>query len=308
MPATPTYRPRALKALGLAALVAAGFAVHTFAQSPAVAQSANIYTREFHSFSPGNLIDPTQGKSKATAWKQSMQSAQQALSRGDYKTARVYFRESLDAGHVWAAWYLGELYRLGYGGKRNPGKAFRYYRKVALAAEDLEFTRPHYLPLAVDSLVRVADGYRAGIKSAKVNKDPSRAYRLYRSAEGYRHPGADHGLGIMFLDGIGVRKNPKRALLLLRSAARDGYTASRLILAHLYLKGRYVRQDRARALMWYELAQRTGRVRDYPALNRRLKDLHLNAKPDERGAAAAAAARWTKRQQELGAASQVSTQ
>ena len=75
-----------------------------------------------------------------------MQSAKRALLGRDYKTARVYFKESLDAGHVWAAWYIGEMHRLGYGGKRNPGKAFRNYRKVAIAA-DLELTHPGYVHL-----------------------------------------------------------------------------------------------------------------------------------------------------------------
>jgi TPR repeat protein len=220
-----------------------------------------------------------------------MRGVREAWRSGRYKRAHKLLIRALKNGNVTAAWYLGHLYRTGRGVDQNKGKAFEYYRQVWLEYNSLQPYDNRFL-IAVDSLVRVADGYRDGIPASGIAKNPNRAYNLYLTASGFSHPGAEHGLAMMFLKGDGVRRKPKRALGWLRSAARKGYAPSRTILGDLHWQGRYVRKDRVKAIMWYLLAQRTARPEDYPQVYKRLDAMLAQASTEDQAAAQALATKW----------------
>ena len=288
---TRTYRAK----LALAGACAAALATGLFTSGSVAQGQASVepYISSFHSFVPAQ---PT-GKSKATgstaAWQEDMRGARRAWREGRYAQARELFSRALKNGNVTAAWYLGHLYRTGRGGVLDKGKAFHSYRRVWLEYNSLSPYDSRFL-IAVDSLVRVADGYRDGIKSAGIGKNPNRAYNLYLTASGFNHPGAEHGLAMMFLKGDGVRQKPKRALGWLRSAARKGYAPSRTVLGDLHWQGRFVRKDRVRAIMWYLLAQNSARPEDYPQVYKRLDAMLAKASPSDQQAAEALASEWQR--------------
>ena len=188
-------------------------------------------------------------------WRGDLEKARSAWRKGKYKKARKAFTRAWNNGNLVAAWYLGHIYRLGRGAKKNPQKAFFFYRQVALAYDPDDIDRKR-LMMTVDALVRVAGYYRSGIGRKKARRDPRRAYRLYNIAAGHGHPAAYYGLGMMALRGEGMKKRPRRAINWLIKAARGGYADAALQLARISengLKG-VVRQDKAAALSWYLVA------------------------------------------------------
>ncbi len=279
--------------LGVALIVAIAMA-GTLMPGPAIAQETDDYLRHFHSFVPAQPLFKLQKHDGAVVWGSDMRKAKGALRRGDYVKARKHLQNALEKGNVIAAWYLGHLYRQGRGVKRDDGAAFTYYRKVAVTYEpDMQLDRR--LTIVVDSLVRVADVYREGSKSAGVARDPRRAFRIYNVAISHRHPGADYGLGVMYLNGIGVNKNPDRALSWLNHAARQRFAPAAAKLGDLYWEGSYVRRTRVHAYAWYLLALETAGPDIRLRIKEQLKVSSLQLNEKQRATARALAQRWSEK-------------
>ena len=296
LPVTLTYRTRSITKdrIWFAVLLAACLAQSLWMTTPANAQTDESFALQFHSFVPAKPFKNRQGADSAKPWRNDMFAARRAWRDGDYQTAHDLLNSALKNGNVTAAWYLGHLYRLGRGVQPDPGKAFHLYRKVWLTYNSDRVSDRKFM-VAVDALVHVADGYRNGIKSAGIQKNPKRAYNLYMRASGYRHPGADHGLAMIFLKGNGVRKNPKRAIRWLQRAARRGYAPSKTVLGDLFWHGNHVRRDRTQAVMWYILAKNTTRPRDYPNIYNRLDKMLSKVSIQEHQVAQTLAIQWSQR-------------
>ena len=258
-----------------------------------VAQQSNSIFPQFHSYVPGDPGTGTLQKADSS-WKEDMDRASSAWQKRKYKTARKYLQQALEKGEVTAAWYLGHLYHLGRGVKRNPKTAFNHFRTVAKSYDGGSYDGRR-LMITVDSLVRVADFYRDGSKKAGVQKNWRQALDLYNMAQLHGHPGADYGLAVMNLEGNGITRNRRRGIGFLSVAARKRFAPAKAMLGDMNWDNVSDPEHRVRGLMWYILARETAN----PAVHRRILKRHdvmmANSSDEERALAHAMAVRWSKK-------------
>nr|WP_186162388.1 tetratricopeptide repeat protein [Burkholderia gladioli] len=123
----------------------------------------------------------------------------------DYRRALALLRPAAEAGDAAAAYYVGLIYRSGYGVSADPAEAARWFTRAARQA----------LPAAQFML---ANAYRDG---AGVPRDEARALALYRSAAEHELPEAVQALAMAYRSGeLGVKRD------------EDAYHAQWLEAAH----------------------------------------------------------------------------
>jgi TPR repeat protein len=261
--------------------------------APALPQGSHPVDAQFHTFVPAPSAERPNSNSPSR-WQDDMEQARTAYRARDFVAARVHLEAAVAKGSVFAAWYLGHIWRLGLGVEADQSKAVTYYRQVAVGYDPLE-PRPGALDMMVDSLVRLGDYYRDGNDAAKIAKDPTRAYRLYTAAAGHGHPGAQFGLGIMYLNGIGVAQNTGHALKWMMFAARKRFAPAEAKLGDLYWDGSVVARDRAQAIKWYMLASETAGRDASPDILNRLESMMEEASDSERLSGRMGAEMWADR-------------
>jgi hypothetical protein len=273
-----TVSPRLVGSLGAAAAIVllSSLLPSAPALAPALAQDTHA---QFHTFVPAPSDE--RPNRNASNWQDDMKQARTAYRARDFAAARVHLEAALKNGNVFAAWYLGHIWRLGLGVEADQTKAVAYYRQVAMGYDPRE-PRPGALDMMVDSLVRLGDYYREGDEAAKIGSDPTRAYRLYTAAAGHGHPGAQFGLGLMYLKGLGVRQNTEQALKWMIFAARKRFAPAETLLGDLYWDGSVVERDRAQAIKWYMLASESAGRETSPHIVDRLEAMMEEASDSER--------------------------
>ncbi|MEK6423156.1 MAG: tetratricopeptide repeat protein [Burkholderia gladioli] len=123
----------------------------------------------------------------------------------DYGRALALLRPAAEAGDAPAAYYVGLIYRSGYGVPADPAEAARWFARAA----------GQQLPAAQFML---ANAYRDG---AGVPRDEARALALYRSAAEHELPEAVQTLAMAYRTGeLGVKRD------------EDAYHAQWLEAAH----------------------------------------------------------------------------
>ena len=227
-------------------------------------------------------------------WTNDLKMGRDAYARGDYDRARGAFLRASDDGNVVADWYLGHMNRLGKGVPPNPAVAYSYFRRVA-DTFDPEERDPYRLRITVDAQIRLADYLRLGIPAANLRPNPDAAARIYlRMATNYGHPRALYGLGVMNVEGAGVRKNPQQGLKWLNAAARKHSPEAAAYLGEIYAQGEVVPQDDVRALAWYTIASQSAQKDDNPEIFARLTELRFAATEETRIEADAHARVWNE--------------
>jgi uncharacterized protein len=248
-------------------------------------------TTDFYSFVPAAPDIKFPDLEGLKFWTDDLKKGKNAYRDGNDQRALKYFRRASDDGNIVADWYLGHMYRLGRGVDKSDAKAFSYYVRVADQFNADESSNKK-LRIMVDSLVRVADYYRAGNKASAIPEDPARAIRIYKLASTYGHPAAEFGLGVMNLHGQGMNAKPAQGLRWLNKSAKKHHAPAQAYLGNLYWRGEFVRQDRTRGLMWYILAQSTARPDENPEIIDRLDVMLASASEEERIEAEAHASVW----------------
>ena len=252
------------------------------------------FLSQFHSFVPaGPMAELAPVRKAATAAGKAMLDGLVAYRSQRYAEALGNFEKAVRGGEPLAAWYLGEMYRLGRGVAASPARAIGFYQQVARVYDPNE-PRPQVLSLCVDAVARLGDYYRDGVENV-LAADPERAYRLYALAASHGHPGAQYGLATMYLRGLGLKRNPTQGFKWLSLAAGKRYVPAQILLGDLYREGDIVGQDRSRAIMWYMLAGQTARPEAQPQVSARLEFVVSEASPSEREAGEARATRWTRK-------------
>jgi len=261
-----------------------------------VSASAEESTFSFKKLLPSKskLHLPNLNLGDISIWKSDMQKAKKAYRKGKYRKARKYLHKALKKGNFLAAWYLGHIHSKGLGVPVDNGKAFHFYRTVALEYND-DGLPPRMFLIVLDSLVRVADGYRTGIKSGGIKQDFNRAIRLYTKAANRGHPAAQYGLANMLLKGQAVRKNGRKATNWLHLAARKRFPPALAQLGEFWLQGKHVQKNKVRAVAMYIVATRDTDEADYAHLYDRLDQLARLLTDKEYQRAQAIAERWVQR-------------
>jgi uncharacterized protein len=225
-------------------------------------------------------------------WTDDLKKARKAYKNGNYERAVKFFRKSSEDGNIVADWYLGHVYRTGRGVPQDDATAFSYYSRVAETYDESEQDK-NKLRITIDAQLRVADYYRKGIPSARIEPDYTRAANTYlKISSTYGHPGAFFGLGVMNINGQGFNRNPKQGLKWMAAAARKRYVLAEAFLGDAYWTGRLVPQDKVRGFMWYTLAKASANPEDDQQIFDRYEQLNEAVTEDQRLEAEARAKVW----------------
>ena len=226
-------------------------------------------------------------------WTDDFKTAKRAYNNQRYGRAMQYFNKASDDGNIIADWYLGHMYRLGLGVAADQAVAYSYYSRVAEGFDPEERDKDR-LRVTVDSQLRIANYLRTGIPAANLQANPQAAARTFlRLATTYGHPGALYALGVMSIEGEGIKQNPQQGLKWLNAAVRKHSPEAAAYLGNLYALGRVVKFDETRALMWYIVASQHIQPDEFPAIVGRLKDLRFAATEETRLEAEARARVWS---------------
>jgi proteasome lid subunit RPN8/RPN11 len=132
-------------------------------------------------------------------------------------------RAAADDGSLSACFLLGRLYDEGWGVRRSPRAAARWYLRAGEGG----------LP---EALYFVASAYEAG---DGVARDQERAIAWYRKAAALGDRDAVFALAVARLEGHGLRKNEAAGVRLLTAAARHHGHAMQYLAAHHLKRNRF---------------------------------------------------------------------
>ncbi|MEY8241883.1 MAG: SEL1-like repeat protein [Cycloclasticus sp.] len=105
------------------------------------------------------------------------------------------------------------------------------------------------LELSLEEVFDLGSDYYFGRKGTVINF--TKAFKLYRDAADRGHPVAQNNLGVMYVNGEGVKQSYKEAYLLWSKAANQGLAHAQYGLGNLYIHGLGVEGDMNRALEWH---------------------------------------------------------
>ena len=132
-----------------------------------------------------------------------------AFDSGDYATALSLWRPLAEQGHAPAQVMLGVIYQDGQGVSQDYAEAARWYRKAA--EQGHEFAENSFVLVLIDMT-------NMGME-AIADKDFASALRLLEPAAELGGAEAQHVLGLMYHDGLGVPQHYVQAHMWLNLAA-----------------------------------------------------------------------------------------
>lgn len=88
--------------------------------------------------------------------------------------------------------------------------------------------------------------------------DAAKSATYYGMAAAQGNPDAQYFLGLMYLNGEGIKKEPVKAAEWLKKSALQNKTEAQTALGDLYETGQGVKADKVEALKWYLIALKNG--------------------------------------------------
>jgi uncharacterized protein len=292
--ATPTFKffCRLISAKTISCIMTMLLVVLVFAASPVLAADDEERTDFFSYLPAAPKISLPEFRDIIPFWTDDLKKAKKAYIAGNYERSIRYFKKASDDGNIVADWYLGHIYRQGRGVPVDHAVAYSYYSRVADAFNPEEEDK-NRLRIMVDGQLQIAQYEWKGIPSAGMKANHQVAIRSFlRLATTYGHPGAQYALGVMNMNGQGVKANPKQGLKWLIAAARKRHPEAEAYLGDLYLEGKHVKRDETRGLMWYILARDSGRPEEHQAIFDRTDRLRGTLPEEQRLEAEARARVW----------------
>jgi len=157
-----------------------------------------------------------------------------AYKQGHKDQAVEAYRYAAENGQIGARWKLARMYAEGDGVVQDDYEAFKFFSEIA--RQDVEPGTPEESYVS-DALVALARYLKAGIPGSPVKPNPQAAQEYYmRAAATYRNPEAQYEMGMMFLEGDGVKKNLRQAGRWFQLAAEKGHAAAQATLGNLLFR------------------------------------------------------------------------
>jgi serine/threonine protein kinase/TPR repeat protein len=159
----------------------------------------------------------------------------------DERKAVDYFTKAADSGDRTGKYLAGECYYFGKGVPADERKAVSYLTEAAALRE----------PRAMDLL---GTYYRH-----QKQYDDARHYYEEAAANGYALSLSN--LGVLYMNGEGVKRNPETGANLFRQGAEKGDSIGMLFYANCLAQGIGVQRDMRAATEWYRKAAKAGNAR-----------------------------------------------
>ena len=168
-----------------------------------------------------------------------------AYKAGDMTGAVKEWTGAADAGHVGAAWLLGNLYDAGKVVPQSDGLAFKYYKIAAEGGQPEAATRLGLI-------------YREGNPEIELKKNYAEAVRWFEVGALAPRADAQFYLGQMHRNGWGVPVEKSEGLRWYLLSAKKRFAPAFLALARIHFDGDGVDVNREDAWGFLMLAQRYG--------------------------------------------------
>ena len=169
---------------------------------------------------------------------------QAALSKSPEEAAR-YVEAAAKYGNIDAQLNWAHMQLDGYGTRRDPEAAFRWFGIAALSKR-------------ADILNMLGRCHELGWGTPV---DYAKAVACYREAADKSYDWAQYNLGCRLLDGREVGPDREAAFDLFRKAVAQGHVKSLNMLGRCYENGWGCRQDMAEAILWYRRSAEAGDFR-----------------------------------------------
>ena len=182
--------------------------------------------------------------------------------------------EKAQDGDAQAQYELANCYLKGNGVKKDPAKAFTWYKQAAAQGHerakmaldmlsDMGLSTPNPTPAATPTPAPQHDQseanqlFQQGVRCLN-EKNYTEAAKLFKAAADQGHAQAQFYLGCCYDNGQGVPQNQAEAAKWYKLAADQGYADAQLNLGVCYANGEGVPQDFAEAVKWLRLAAEQG--------------------------------------------------
>ncbi len=207
----------------------------------------------------------------------------------DNKKAVEWYEKAVANGVPMAMLRMGDYYLYDYDRRKEPEKAFAYYKRAAdsewyneglglcyelgIGVEDnvTEAFKYYMLAAKADCVVAM---YRVGLcyyNEVGVKKNLTEAYRWFNDAANQDNVAATYYVGKMTLYGEGCASNPEAGVGYLRKAAERDNDKAQFELGNAYLMGMGVEADEEQAMKWFERAAENGNEQALKITGRRTK-------------------------------------
>ena len=205
----------------------------------------------------------------------------------DDNEAVKWYRKAAEQGDASAQYNLGLMYDNGEGVLEDKKEALKWYRKAAeqgyVSAQNslqkkFEETRAeagkgdviaqHNLGVMYDNGIGVLQDHNAAVKwyrKAATKKNLENAKKRFEvnfeETKAKADKGgiiAQHSLGVMYDNGIGVKENREEAKKWYRKAAEQGHADAQFLFGAMLRKGKGVLEDHKESVKWYRKAAEQG--------------------------------------------------
>ena len=126
-------------------------------------------------------------------------------------------------------------------------------------------------------------------ENAEKPEDYVEAASRFRSAANKGHAGAQYNLGVMYVNGGGLRRDYVEALRWFEKASNEGHAGARYNLGIMHLTGSGVPKDYASAYAWVSLAAAGGNKQ----AEENLENILIRMTSEEKEKARALIKEWT---------------
>lgn len=164
----------------------------------------------------------------------------------DIAKAAEWYQKAAAQGNAKAQYTLGEMYSIG--GEMpfsDEAKAIEWYQKAAEQGY-------------VDAQVRLVFNYYFGAFGKKSPSDYAKAFEWAQKAAEKGNPPSQFFLGLMYLDGKGVRKDAAKAFEWFHKAAEHGHESAQAQVGDMYANGEGIPKNAEKAFEWYLKAASNG--------------------------------------------------
>lgn len=149
----------------------------------------------------------------------------------DYVKAAEWYRKAAEQGNANSQFFLGWMYRQGYGITKNNVEAAKWYHKAAEQGHALAQTNLGFL---------YSEGYG-------VTQNKAEALHWYRKSAEQGESMGQNNLGSMYLKGSGVAIDYTEAIKWYRKSAEQGNATGQFSLGFMYYSGYGVSKEIGRA-------------------------------------------------------------
>ena len=220
---------------------------------------------------------------------------------GNLASAAYEWKTAAEQGDGKSQFALGQIYETGRGVQRDLTQAYKWYQLAAdnniagaqvrvadfLLSGRVKGHKPEEAAVLLNKAAKAGSAdaqFKLGLMSLEgvgVKKDESAAAHFFEAAAKQGHLQAMNNIGILYETGRGVKQDFTQAFNYFNQAAQKGDAMAQNNLGMLYTRGQGVERNDAWAVFWFTVAANRGNTaaaKNIPAALKRLKEKQISGR------------------------------